>query len=133
MPMVEYLTRLAFVFFLISPPSIAQTVPTKRSPSAPGAKVYFLDLKDGAVVPSRFTVKLGLDNMELAPAKVQQPLSGHHHILIDSPLPPMDKPIPSDPNHLHFGRGQTEAEIILPAGEHTLQLLLGDQIGRAHV
>ena len=42
-------------------------------------------------------------------------------------MPALDQPIPSDPNHLHFGRGQTELEIILPAGEHTLQLLLGDQ------
>ena len=45
-------------------------------------------------------------------------------------LPPLDKPIPNDENHLHFGAGQTEATVTLPRGRHTLQLLLGDA---AHV
>ena len=38
----------------------------------------------------------------------------------------MDEPIPTDDNHRHFGGGQTEATITLLAGQHTLQLLLGD-------
>ena len=33
-------------------------------------------------------------------------------------------------NHRHFGGGQTEVELTLPAGEHTLQLLLADH---AHI
>ena len=53
--------------------------------------------------------------------------SGHHHLLIDTELPALDKPIPNDFNHLHFGTGQTEAEITLKPGEHTLQLLMGDK------
>jgi hypothetical protein len=48
-------------------------------------------------------------------------------LLIDTELPPLDKPIPNDFNHLHFGAGQTEAEITLSPGMHTLQLLLGDK------
>ncbi|MCA3173677.1 MAG: DUF4399 domain-containing protein, partial [Burkholderiales bacterium] len=28
--------------------------------------------------------------------------------------------------HVHFGKGQTEARVSLPAGRHTLQLVLGD-------
>jgi hypothetical protein len=31
-----------------------------------------------------------------------------------------------DEQHRHFGKGQTEATINLPAGQHTLQLMLGD-------
>ena len=50
--------------------------------------------------------------------------------MIDAELPPLDKPIPNDENHLHFGAGQTEATVTLPRGRHTLQLLLGDA---AHV
>jgi hypothetical protein len=46
--------------------------------------------------------------------------------LIDADLPPLDKPIPNDFNHLHFGAGQTEAKITLPLGRHRLRLLLGD-------
>lgn len=54
------------------------------------------------------------------------PNVGHHHLLIDTDLPPMDKEIPSDRNYLHFGAGETETMIELPPGKHTLQLLMGD-------
>jgi hypothetical protein len=47
--------------------------------------------------------------------------------LIDTLVPPLDRPIPNDFNHLHFGAGQTEAKVTLPLGVHTLQLLLGDE------
>jgi hypothetical protein len=109
-----------------------QPVPA-RKPSTPNARVYFIDLKDGATIPSKVKIRFGIDNMEIAPAGVAKPNTGHHHLLIDSELPPLDQPIPSDFNHLHFGGGQTEAEITLPAGEHTLQLLLGDQAHIPHV
>ena len=58
--------------------------------------------------------------------------TGHHHLLIDAPLPPLDKPIPNDENHLHFGGGQTETTLTLPTGRHTLQLLLGDTAHLPH-
>jgi hypothetical protein len=50
-----------------------------------------------------------------------------HHLLIDSDLPPLNEPIPNDFNHLHFGAGQTESQVTLKPGPHTLQLLLGDK------
>jgi hypothetical protein len=106
-----------------------QTAPA-RKPSAANARIYFIDLKDGATIPSKVKIRFGIENMEIAPAGVAKPNTGHHHLLIDTQLPPLDQPIPSDFNHIHFGGGQTEAEITLPAGEHTLQLLLGDQ---AHI
>jgi hypothetical protein len=97
------------------------------TPASPGAQVYFIDLKDGATVPAKLTVYFGLRNMGIAPAGSDRANSGHHHLLIDTELPPLDKPIPSDFNHLHFGAGQTEAEITLRPGVHTLQLLVGDK------
>jgi hypothetical protein len=97
------------------------------TPSAPGAAVYFIDLKDGATVAPKFTVHFGLKGMGVAPAGSDKENSGHHHLLIDAEVPPLDQPIPSDFNHLHFGAGQTEAEVTLPVGDHTLQLLLGDK------
>jgi Domain of unknown function (DUF4399) len=60
-------------------------------------------------------------------AGIEKPNTGHHHLLIDAKLPPLDEPIPNDFNHLHFGAGQTEATVNLPLGVHTLQLLLGDE------
>ena len=96
------------------------------TPSPAGAAVYFIDLKNGDTVPAKLTIHFGLRGMGVAPAGSDRPNSGHHHLIIDSDLPPLDEPIPNDFNHLHFGAGQTEAEINLPPGEHTLQLLLGD-------
>ena len=97
------------------------------SPSPPGAEVYFDDIKDGAVISPTVTIHFGLKNMGVAPAGVDRANSGHHHVLIDTELPPLDQPIPNDFNHLHFGAGQTEAELTLKGGEHTLQLLMGDK------
>lgn len=107
-------------FFSIAP---ARAEPTA---SAPGAVVYFHSPLDGARVPQRFTVKIGLKEMGVAPAGVVKEFTGHHHLLIDTDMVPLDQPIPSDYNHLHLGNGQTETVLTLPPGTHTLQLLLGD-------
>ena len=96
------------------------------SPSPSGAALYFIDLKNGAVIPPTSVVHFGLRGMGVAPAGTQKENSGHHHLLVDTDLPPLDKPIPNDANHLHFGAGQTEAPLELSPGEHTLQLLLAD-------
>jgi hypothetical protein len=103
-----------------------------RHPSPAGAKVYFENLSNGAVVSRTPTIRFGLLNMGVAPAGIQKEYTGHHHLLIDAPLPPLDQPIPNDFNHLHFGAGQTEAKITLPIGHHTLQLLLGDDKHMPH-
>jgi hypothetical protein len=119
-----------------NPPLFSQKItvnvaePAHRSPSPPDAKVYFIGLKDGDRIPPRVTIHFGLENMGVAPAGLAKPNTGHHHLLIDTDLPPLDQPIPNDFKHLHFGAGQTEAEVTLPLGKHKLQLLLGDA---AHV
>jgi hypothetical protein len=70
---------------------------------------------------------MGLRGMGVCPAGTDKPNCGHHHLLINTDLPPLDEPIPNDKNHLHFGGGQTEARLIdLPPGTYTLQLILGD-------
>ena len=96
------------------------------TPAPEGAQLYFLSPADGAVVRGPVIVRFGLSGMGVAPAGVEHENTGHHHLIIDAPLPPLDEPIPTDDNHLHFGGGQTEAVIVLPPGPHTLQLLLGD-------
>ena len=70
--------------------------------------------------------------MGIAPAGVQRLNTGHHHVLIDFELPAFDRPIPADYNHIDLGNGQTEVELILPPGPHTLQLLLGDYQHMVH-
>jgi hypothetical protein len=99
----------------------------QRSPAPENAEVYIIWPQNGTVISGgKFWLRMGLRNMGVAPKAVERQNTGHHHVLIDTELPPMDKEIPSDRNHLHFGAGETEARIELPPGKHTLQLLLGD-------
>ena len=103
------------------------SVPAQERTPAPGnAELYFISPADGATVSNPVTVRFGLKNMGVAPAGIKYDNSGHHHLLVDTELPPLDFPIINDGNHLHFGGGQTETTVELPPGEHTLQLLLGD-------
>ena len=99
----------------------------QRTPSPPGAYVYIGWPNDGEVIRStHFKVWFGTRNFGVAPAGTNVPNTGHHHLLIDTDLPPLDQPIPNDKQHLHFGGGQTEAMIDLPPGTPTLQLLMAD-------
>jgi hypothetical protein len=109
---------------LAAPADTAAPVP--RNPSPEGASVTILAPANGAVVSSPVKVVFDLQGMVLAPAGDPTPNSGHHHLLIDVPAPDLGLPLPKDAQHLHFGQAQTEAEITLPPGQHTLQLLLGD-------
>src|SRR5260370_27819696 len=101
--------------------------PSARSPAPPAARVYFVGLEDGSVLPQKATIHFGLVNMGVAPTGIDRPNTRHHHLWIDTKVPPLDEPIPNDFNHLHFGAGQTEAIVTLSPGRHTLQLLLGDE------
>ena len=97
-----------------------------RKAAPTDARVYFVGLKNGDEIPSRATLLFGVEKMGVAPAGIDSPNTGHHHLLIDTKMPALDKPIPSDFNHLHFGAGQTEATLTLSPGKHTLQLLFAD-------
>ena len=105
----------------------AMAAPSGRTPAPPDAYVYIGWPNDGETLHTRHVkVWFGTRNFGVAPAGVEKPNTGHHHLLIDVPLPPLDQEIPNDKNHLHFGAGQTETVIDLPPGTHTLQLLMGD-------
>jgi hypothetical protein len=97
-----------------------------RSERPQNARLYFIAPVDGETVSSPVTVRFGLAGMGVAPAGVDKANTGHHHLLVDTELPRLDLPVPADDQHRHFGAGQTEVELELEPGEHTLQLLLGD-------
>jgi hypothetical protein len=138
----RYLWVLAAVAGLLATPAFAQApsgtpAPAqehaappsgfKRTPSPAGAFVYIGWPNDGEVLhTTHVKVWFGARGIGVAPAGTNRPNTGHHHLLIDTALPPLDEPIPNDKNHLHFGLGQTETTIELPPGTHTLQLLMGD-------
>ena len=81
---------------------------------AHAASVSFIEPADGAVVSSPFTVKFGVSGMEVKPARDMTPGTGHHHLLINQDSISAGQSIPVDEKHLHFGKGQTEANITLP-------------------
>jgi hypothetical protein len=100
-------------------------VPKTASPA--GAKVYFISPKNGATVKGPVKVVMGLTVMGIAPAGIEFPDTGHHHIVIDDDKLNLDMPVPTDDKHKHFGKGQTETTLELAPGKHVLQLVLGDK------
>ena len=118
-----------------APPStdtVAEAATLTRKPSPDSATVRFIAPRDGAVVSNPVQVEFSIEGMDIVPAGNDAPNSGHHHILVDTELPDMSMPIPADANHVHFGDGSTSAELTLPPGEHTLQLLFADYLHIPH-
>jgi hypothetical protein len=104
-----------------------------RSPAPEGASLYFIAPADGAVVSGPFTVKFGLKGMGVAPAGVDAPNTGHHHLLInlEEAVNP-EVPLPATDQVRHFGGGQTETRLNLPVGTYRLQLMLGNHLHVPH-
>ncbi len=103
-----------------------------RSASPKGARCYIIAPKDGATVKGEFVVKFGLRGMGVAPAGVDIPNTGNHHLLINTDEYDPDAPLPVSEQSVHFGGGQTETKLSLPPGEHTLMLVLGDKLHIPH-
>jgi hypothetical protein len=119
-------TPLLLLLLLVSSLAVAET---QRTPSPQGASVYIISPADGETLPTTFTVIFGLRGMGVAPAGTEKENTGHHHLMVDGEvMPPMDQPLSQEIQH--FGGGQTETELTLSPGKHTLQLILGD---KAHI
>ena len=99
-----------------------------RSPAPEGARAYIVSPDDGSTVSSPITIIFGLEGMGVAPAGTEQESTGHHHLLIDTDPSSLDldSGLPATDQIVHFGGGQTQVTKELPAGTHTLRLLLGD-------
>lgn len=104
-----------------------------ESYSEKNKRLFFITPSSGEEVTSPVTIKFGITGMDIVPAGKYKPMSGHHHLLVNvNKLPNLKSPIPADNNHLHFGKGQTETQLELPSGRHTLQLLFGDYMHVPH-
>jgi hypothetical protein len=124
MPFSAFRRTLLLIVLMIGAPA---TVLGETAAPPNASAVYIISPRDGDTVINPFKVQFGLSGMGVAPAGVDKPNTGHHHLLIDVNEPlDSSEPIPQDKVHLHFGAGQTESDIELPPGKHTLQLVLGD-------
>ena len=98
-------------------------------------ELFFKSPQDGFKSKAKeFKVEFGSKNILISPAGVKVEkvkecfVSGHHHLIINGAydvLGNKKQPIPYGKNILHFGGGQTEANLSLPPGKYSLQLALG--------
>jgi hypothetical protein len=94
--------------------------------------VYFVQPADGAEVGPNVHVIMGVRGMKVRPAGEFVKGTGHHHLIIDGSPLPQGKVVPKDDHHMHFGKGQTEADIRLSPGRHTLTLQFADGLHRSY-
>jgi Domain of unknown function (DUF4399) len=86
----------------------------------PSTAVQLLEPTNGATVSSPFKVRFGVKGMAVAPAGDVVANSGHHHLLINLEAVPKGQAVPFTPQHMHFGKGQTETEVTLAPGSYKL-------------
>ena len=89
-------------------------------------RVTFEEPKDGQTVSSLVKVKLHVDNFTVEPAGPVKAGHGHLHITVDTDCVVAGQVIPKDDRHIHYGKGQTEADLQLAPGQHRLCLQAAD-------
>jgi hypothetical protein len=101
---------------------------------ASAKSVQFDSPKDGDTVSQHFKAKFSVKGMTVKPAgqALDDKSAGHFHIIVDGPAVAEGTVIPADPSHLHYGKGQTEADLALAPGPHTLTLQLADGLHKAY-
>ena len=94
-------------------------------------RVFFKNLKSGDKVKSPFKVEMGVEGMKVKPAGQLAEGVGHHHIIINKGHIAEGTVIPNDAEHIHYGAGQTEAELELKPGKYTLTMQFADGVHRS--
>ena len=94
--------------------------------------IDFVSPTDGDKVPTTFIVKMTVTGMKVAPAGEIIEGTGHHHLLINASDIAEGQVIPNDTQHKHFGKGQTETEVVLQPGKYKLTLQFADGVHRSY-
>ena len=111
----------------------AETTSSSDVPAVPAeAKVFFKNLENGQTVSSPVKLEFGVEGMEVEPAGEVHAGKGHHHIIIDGSFLPTGTVVPADSVNIHYGKGQTETEVELSAGKHTLTMQFADGYHRSY-
>jgi hypothetical protein len=99
------------------------------SPSHHGeASVELTAPADFAHVAGAVPVAMAASGITIEPAGESHDGAGHFHVIADAGCLPEGESIVKDPDHVHFGQGQTEGLIYLAPGRHELCLQVGDGI-----
>jgi hypothetical protein len=100
--------------------ALVLTITGCASTMVPSQSVSILEPANNATVPTTFKVRFGVKGMDVAPAGDIVANSGHNHLLINLDSVPAGESVPFTEKHMHFGKGQTEAEVKLPPGVYKL-------------
>ncbi len=106
-------------------PAAPEAEPSSMTPS-----VSFVTPADGATVSSPVAMEFMASNLNISavPSEVETPREGigHHHVAIDTECLAVGEEIPKADPWVHFGDGSQTYETLLPAGQYTLTLQIGD-------
>ncbi len=116
--------RKSIAFLVLVTTFIALNLSATEAKVKPGVK--FISPQSGDTVPTQFKVKFAVVGMSVEKAGVMTPETGHHHLIIDGAAIPAGTMIIKNDTHLHFGDGQTEAQVKLTPGKHKLTLQFAD-------
>jgi hypothetical protein len=115
------------------PASAAQPSPPPQVTPPSGARVFFVEPSDGAEVKGALVdgkvnvkFKMGAEGIKVQEAGQQVSGTGHHHLIVDGEHIALGAVVPKDDAHVHFGKGQTEAELMLAPGDHTITMQFAD-------
>jgi len=94
---------------------------------AAAQSVRFVTPVDGDATDETFAVQMSVAGLFVeGSGAVLREAGGHMHILVDTDFIEAGTVIPKDEQHVHFGGGQTAAELTLSPGEHTLRLQMAN-------
>jgi hypothetical protein len=106
----------------------------KPAMKASGAKVMFVEPKNGAIVTSPVHMKFSSTGTTISPVppgdvKEARPGMSHYHVGVGvSCLAPGKNIVKGTPSWVHFGDGKDEIDMQLTPGRHRLALQLGDDL-----
>jgi hypothetical protein len=99
------------------------------SPSHEGeAAVELTAPADFDHVAGAVPLTMSASGITIEPAGESHEGAGHFHVIADAGCLPEGESIIKDPDHVHFGQGQSEGVIYLEPGRHELCLQVGDGI-----
>ena len=106
----------------------AVLLPVAAPAQAAHPKVKIVAPANGATVSGPVKVVLQASGVEIMPATVERPGTGHHHLFVDHDLTPLADTIPRGVTGiLHLGRGQTEFVLdSLKPGPHRVIAVVAD-------
>jgi hypothetical protein len=106
--------------------------PGDMTPLSPDAKLFFVTPPADSAVRSPILVAFGIEGAEVKPAGEAHPNSGHHHLIINGTTITEGQVVPANETHIHYGKGQKQAEVELAPGDYTLTMQFADHLHRSY-